>query len=80
MTRKQKAYSAGIFAGVAGMLVMGSPAMATAIASPGALGVDDFLKVDPSPNKGLYWQLKNPHRFEHLSTEWNSFSRIDITK
>ena len=80
MTRRQKAYSAGIFAGVAIMLVMGSPAMAAAIASPGALGADDFLKVDPGPNKGLYWQLKNPQRFEHLSTQWNSFSRIDVTK
>jgi hypothetical protein len=80
MTQRQKAYSAGILTGVAGMLVLGSPAMATVIASPGMLGVDDFLKVDPGPNKGLYWQLKNPHRFEHLSTEWNSFSRIDVTK
>jgi hypothetical protein len=80
MTRRQKAYSAGIFAGVAGMLFMGSPAMAASIASSGTLGADDFLKVDPGPNKGLYWQLKNPHRFEHLSTEWNSFSRIDVTR
>lgn len=80
MTGRQKAYSAGIFAGVAAMLVLGSPAMAAALASPGALGADDFLKVDPGPNKGLYWQLKNPQRFEHLSTEWNSFSRIDVTK
>jgi hypothetical protein len=80
MTGRQKAYSAGIFAGVAAMLVLGSPAMAAALASPGALGADDFLKVDPGPNKGLYWQLKNPHRFEHLSTEWNSFSRIDVTR
>lgn len=80
MTRRQKAYSAGIFAGVATMLVMGSPAMAATIASPGALGADDFLKVDPGPNKGLYWQLKNPQRFEQLSTQWNSFSRIDVTK
>jgi len=80
MTRGQKAYSAGIFAGVVAMLVMGSPAMAAAIASPGALGADDFLKVDPGPNKGLYWQLKNPQRFEHLSTQWNSFSRIDVTR
>jgi hypothetical protein len=61
------------------LLVAGS-AMAAALASPGELGADDFLKVDPGPNKGLYWQLKNPHRFEHLSTEWNSFSRIDVTR
>lgn len=80
MTGRQKAYSAGIFAGVAAMLVLGSPAMAAALASPGTLGADDFLKVDPGPNKGLYWQLKNPQRFEHLSTEWNSFSRIDVTR
>ncbi|MGI0049426.1 MAG: hypothetical protein ACREAW_07785, partial [Nitrososphaera sp.] len=29
---------------------------------------------------GLYYQLKDPERFEHLSTEWNSFSRIDVTR
>jgi hypothetical protein len=80
MRGRQRIYYSCIFAGVASMLVLGSPPMGPAIASPGALGIDDFLKVDPGPNKGLYWQLKNPHRFEHLSTQWNSFSRIDVTK
>lgn len=80
MERRYKATSAGIFVGVVAMLMLGSPAMSAVTASPGALGVDDFLKVEPGPNKGLYWQLKNPQRFEHVSTQWNSFSRIDVTK
>jgi predicted membrane-bound spermidine synthase len=40
----------------------------------------DAFEVKPGNNKGLYYQLRDPERFEHLSTEWNSFSRIDITR
>ncbi|WP_148681515.1 spermine/spermidine synthase domain-containing protein [Candidatus Nitrososphaera gargensis] len=40
----------------------------------------DAFEVRPGSNKGLYYQLKNPERFEHLSKEWNSFSRIDVTR
>ncbi len=80
LTRRSKATASAIFAGVVAMLVLGSPAMAASTRSPGMLGVDDFLKVDPGPNKGLYWQLKHPELFEHASTQWNSFSRIDVTK
>lgn len=40
----------------------------------------DAFEVRPGNNKGLYYQLKDPERFEHLSTEWNSFSRIDVTR
>lgn len=80
LARKQRIAASAIFAGVVAMLVLGSPAMAASTRSPGTLGVDDFLKVDPGPNKGLYWQLKRPDLFEHASTQWNSFSRIDVTK
>lgn len=44
-----------------------------------ALAFDAF-EVRPGNNKGLYYQLKDPERFEHLSTAWNSFSRIDVTR
>jgi hypothetical protein len=40
----------------------------------------DAFEVKPGTNKGLYYQLRDPERFEHLSTEWNSFSRIDVTR
>jgi len=40
----------------------------------------DAFQVRPGNNKGLYYQLKDPERFEHLSTAWNSFSRIDVTR
>ncbi|WP_415282679.1 hypothetical protein [Candidatus Nitrososphaera sp. FF02] len=80
LARRAKAASSAIFAGVVAMLVLGSPAMAAVTYSPGTLGVDDFLKVDPGPNKGLYWQLRHPELFDHASTQWNSFSRIDVTK
>lgn len=40
----------------------------------------DAFEVKPGSNKGLYYQLRDPERFEHLSTEWNSFSRIDVTR
>jgi Spermine/spermidine synthase domain len=39
-----------------------------------------LFEVHPGNNKGLYYQLKDPARFEHLSEEWNSFSRIDVTR
>ncbi len=38
-----------------------------------------IFEVRPGSNKGLYYQLKDPSKFEHLSKEWNSFSRIDVT-
>jgi len=40
----------------------------------------DAFEVRPGNNKGLYYQLRDPERFEHLSEEWNSFSRIDVTR
>jgi predicted membrane-bound spermidine synthase len=46
----------------------------------GSASAFDAFEVRPGNNKGLYYQLKDPERFEHLSTEWNSFSRIDVTR
>jgi predicted membrane-bound spermidine synthase len=80
LARRSKIAASAVFAGVVAMLVLGSPVMAASTRSPESLGIDDFLKVDPGPNKGLYWQLKRPDLFEHASTQWNSFSRIDVTK
>ena len=47
--------------------------------APAVAGLQGFMKVTPGPNKGLYWQLRNPD-FERVSTQWNSFSRIDVTQ
>ncbi len=46
----------------------------------GNVSAFDAFEVHPGNNKGLYYQLKDPERFEHLSKEWNSFSRIDVTR
>ena len=40
----------------------------------------NILAIKPGEIKGLHWQLSNPSIFEHLSTQWNSFSRIDVTR
>ena len=40
----------------------------------------EILSIKPGEKKGLYYQLINPENFEHLFTEWNSFSRIDVTR
>ncbi len=40
----------------------------------------DLISIKPGEKKGLYYQLSNPQGFEHLFTEWNSFSRIDVTR
>ncbi len=42
-------------------------------------GLGNIFEVNPGPNKGLYYQLANQSRFTHLSEQWNSFSRIDVT-
>jgi hypothetical protein len=39
-----------------------------------------ILAIQPGEIKGLHYQLTNPSIFKHLSTQWNSFSRIDVTK
>lgn len=66
---RMKAPSVALLAGLVILLVAATPA--TAI-------VQGMMQVMPGPNKGLYWQLKNPD-FEHLSAKWNSFSRVDVT-
>src|ERR671932_78207 len=40
----------------------------------------NILSIQPGQVKGLHYQLINPSAFKHLSTQWNSFSRIDVTK
>jgi predicted membrane-bound spermidine synthase len=40
----------------------------------------NILAIKPGENKGLHYQLEKPSEFEHLSTQWNSFSRIDVTR
>jgi hypothetical protein len=40
----------------------------------------NVISIKPGEKKGLYYQLSNPAGFEHLFTEWNSFSRIDVTR
>jgi hypothetical protein len=40
----------------------------------------NLISIKPGEKKGLYYQLSNSTGFEHLFTEWNSFSRIDVTR
>jgi predicted membrane-bound spermidine synthase len=79
MTTRSKISAAGVLAGLAILLVISSPAAMAAMQPPVAKGIDQFAKVHPGPNKGLYWMLRNPD-FEHLSAQWNSFSRVDVTR
>ena len=39
----------------------------------------DIFEIKPGLSKGLYYQISHPLIFEHLSEEWNSFSRVDIS-
>jgi hypothetical protein len=40
----------------------------------------NIIAIKPGENKGLHYQLSKPSEFEHLLTQWNSFSRIDVTR
>src|SRR5215208_4160080 len=40
----------------------------------------NIIAMKPGENKGLHYQLSKPSEFEHLATQWNSFSRIDVTR
>jgi hypothetical protein len=40
----------------------------------------NFFAIEPGISKGLHYQLSKPLEFQHLSTQWNSFSRIDVTR
>ncbi|HEU4823934.1 MAG TPA: hypothetical protein VFS97_10965, partial [Nitrososphaeraceae archaeon] len=39
----------------------------------------DIFEIKPGVSKGLYYQISHPLEFEHLSEEWNSFSRVDVS-
>src|SRR5919107_2817766 len=39
-----------------------------------------IFEIKPGVSKGLYYQLNHPSEFQHLSEEWNSFSRVDVTR
>ena len=45
----------------------------------GASSINIF-EIKPGMSKGLYYQLNHPSEFQHLSEEWNSFSRVDVTR
>ena len=58
-----------------GIIVLGSVAILLAV------NVDsNAFAIEPGISKGLHYQLAKPLEFQHLSTQWNSFSRIDVTK
>ncbi|MDQ3836358.1 MAG: hypothetical protein M3270_05425, partial [Thermoproteota archaeon] len=39
-----------------------------------------IFEIKPGMSKGLYYQLNHPSEFQHLSEQWNSFSRVDVTR
>lgn len=39
----------------------------------------NILSIHVGENKGLHFQMLDPS-IKHLSTQWNSFSRVDVTK
>src|SRR5215212_5512883 len=39
-----------------------------------------IFEIKPGVSKGLYYQLNHPSEFQRLSEEWNSFSRVDVTR
>jgi hypothetical protein len=58
-----------------GMICLGAAAILLAI------NIDsNVLAIEPGISKGLHYQLAKPSEFQHLSTQWNSFSRIDVTR
>ena len=40
----------------------------------------NIFEIKPGMSKGLYYQINHPSEFQHLSEEWNSFSRVDVTR
>ena len=40
----------------------------------------NILAIEPGVNKGLRYILANSSRYHDVSTEWNSFSRIDVVQ
>jgi hypothetical protein len=85
MSCRLKASAAALLAGLVALMIVTVPVGGPAIASqPGAKNAaadgdgGSLLKVHPGSSKGLYWQLRNAE-FTHLSAQWNSFSRVDVT-
>ncbi|HZB15680.1 MAG TPA: hypothetical protein VE445_00820, partial [Nitrososphaeraceae archaeon] len=60
---------------LSGIIVLAASAMILAVNTDA-----NILAIKPGENKGLHYQLEKPSEFEHLSTQWNSFSRIDVTR
>jgi predicted membrane-bound spermidine synthase len=58
-----------------GIIVLGSAALLLAFNIS-----SNVFAIEPGISKGLYYQLAKPSEFQHLSTQWNSFSRIDVTR
>jgi MFS family permease len=58
-----------------GIIILSSAALLLAINIS-----SNVFAIEPGVSKGLYYQLAKPSEFQHLSTQWNSFSRIDVTR
>jgi hypothetical protein len=58
-----------------GIIILGSAALLLAFNIS-----SNVFAVEPGISKGLHYQLAKPSEFQHLSTQWNSFSRIDVTR
>jgi len=60
---------------LSGIIVLAASAILLAVNTDA-----NILAIKPGENKGLHYQLAKPSEFEHLETQWNSFSRIDVTR
>ncbi|MFZ0742135.1 MAG: hypothetical protein WAM54_11130, partial [Nitrososphaeraceae archaeon] len=58
-----------------GIIVLGSATLLLAFNIS-----SNVFAIEPGISKGLYYQLAKPSEFQHLSTQWNSFSRIDVSR
>ena len=58
-----------------GIIILGSAALLLAFNIS-----SNVFAIEPGISKGLHYQLAKPSEFQHLSTQWNSFSRIDVTR
>lgn len=61
------------FFGIIALAFLGVLLIANTITS------NDILEIPPGENKGLRHQTTDPST-QHLSTQWNSFSRVDVTQ
>src|SRR5262245_47610810 len=58
-----------------GIIILGSAALLLAFNIS-----SNVFAIEPGISKCLHYQLAKPAEFQHLSTQWNSFSRIDVTR